>query len=508
MMGRLEQTFYRMTAACWGIFVALILPLILVFAHFMTDSAAATSVLPDFVLLLIGLVVLTGATWLCRRIRSVPAYTIYILSALVFILQAIVFYNMYFESGWDSGVVVSSAREAAAGTEITQAAYFSRYPNNVLICGIYTGIFKLAAWLGLGAYDLYFGILFQSLLSCLCGYWLYKAAETLVGWKAAYLAWGVYVLHVAFSPWLSILYSDPLVLCVPMGIFRLYQLTQNGKMVPLKWACIGLLAYFGYKLKPQAVIILIAILLVEGVCLVCRLDKATVCKFLRNVGACGVAALAGMLLFAYGFKPALPMTYDTNLAFGPAHYVMMGLNQQTYGGYHQNDVAFSAGFDNQAERKEANWKIAEERAASLGVSGLLRHAARKTLTNYGDGTYAWFLEGTFQTVTYPDRNNSLSPFLKSMYYQDGAGYSVFTSVQQGIWLTVLFCTGCSVVYFFRQKERDISLVLPLSLLGLTLFGVIFEARARYLFAYAPLYILCGVLGWVTLVRYVRRSRRS
>ena len=50
------------------------------------------------------------------------------------------------------------------------------------------------------------------------------------------------------------------------------------------------------------------------------------------------------------------------------------------------------------------------------------------------------------------------------------------------------------------------LVMMLSVIGLTMFELIFEARARYLFTYAPVYILLGIGGlWYGIGRIRRRT---
>ena len=48
----------------------------------------------------------------------------------------------------------------------------------------------------------------------------------------------------------------------------------------------------------------------------------------------------------------------------------------------------------------------------------------------------------------------------------------------------------------RQDDAQVGLllVMMLSVIGLTAFELIFEARARYLFTYAPVYILLGIGG--------------
>ena len=48
------------------------------------------------------------------------------------------------------------------------------------------------------------------------------------------------------------------------------------------------------------------------------------------------------------------------------------------------------------------------------------------------------------------------------------------------------------------------LAAPLTLTGLTIFLTIFEARARYLFAFSPFFIVLGVLGWVYIGQAIKR----
>ena len=49
----------------------------------------------------------------------------------------------------------------------------------------------------------------------------------------------------------------------------------------------------------------------------------------------------------------------------------------------------------------------------------------------------------------------------------------------------------------------------ITIIGLTLFELIFEARARYLFAYVPLYIILAVCGIKFLLdKWEHRQKRK
>ena len=127
----------------------------------------------------------------------------------------------------------------------------------------------------------------------------------------------------------------------------------------------------------------------------------------------------------------------------------------------------------------------------MGVSGLLGHECRKALVNFADGSFAWGEEGNFYHVIYEEKNDSLSPFLRSVYYQDGKLYQIQYWIRQICWLTVmLLILGNSL----QKVKQDEMTVVMLGLIGLILFVQIFEARARYLYTMVPLFLLCASAG--------------
>ena len=59
---------------------------------------------------------------------------------------------------------------------------------------------------------------------------------------------------------------------------------------------------------------------------------------------------------------------------------------------------------------------------------------------------------------------------------------------------VWMCTLLLSVFSIRSKGTPKESILMLSIIGLTLFQLLFEARARYLFIYTPIYIILAILG--------------
>ncbi|MBR5279739.1 MAG: hypothetical protein IKU26_02050 [Clostridia bacterium] len=512
MKNRLEKFAYNGIAVSWSVLAGLILLIVIGFSGSVSYNGKRVFALPYWAILLLGVLVMAVGILLYIRYRQkidhfaerLPWYTIWIFTAGLFLLQLIIFYNIYFETGWDSGYIVSIARRIAAGEEGFTAWYFGRYPNNFLLVWFYSVVFRGMSWLGLGAWDGFAVVAFQCMLSCLCGYLLYQVVRELTNVQVALFAWFVYAVHIGLSPWLMILYSDGLVLCFPVVLVRLYQLAQNGKFVWVKWAGIGCLSYLGYKTKPQIAIVFIAIVLVELVRFCFNIHKKEVVSFIQKGIACGVSGLLVMLLFTQLILPSLPFIYSEKSEFGMEHYFMMGLNPDTQGGYSDADVDFSNSYYTVERRKEANKRMIRARLEMLGVEGVSRQYARKVLINYGDGAYAWSGEGTFYNTMFEDRNETLSPFLKDIYYRNGQYHTLFLHLQQWIWLILLVGSVGSGLYFLKRKKFTPTLVVPLTLIGITIFLTLFEARARYLFAFGPFFIIVGISGWVSIARIIKR----
>lgn len=149
----------------------------------------------------------------------------------------------------------------------------------------------------------------------------------------------------------------------------------------------------------------------------------------------------------------------------------------------------------QKKEQDANIREAGNRIKEYGIYGFLEHLVKKTLMNYSDGTWAWGMEGEFYREYLEPKNQILSPFIRDFYYNEGGRFSYFISYAQSMWMLLL--GGCVCCVFVDRKKQGIDhakLVLFLSILGLTVFELLFEARARYLYCYIPIYILIANVG--------------
>lgn len=514
--------FHKIVTGLFSLILLLVLFFLLFRAGRMGYAGKRTFLLGNLTLLLpVGAIFLLfglcSARWRLLR-QGMERYSdraIRLLTKILFFFQVYVCYNAYFYTGWDVHVILSESAQLNLTGTFGASEYLSQYPNNLLLVYLFSLIRKIDARFGI--LDAQEGIMcilcIQCLLSALTGYLLFRIVRSFSGYFQAWFAWLCYLVLVGSSGWLMIPYSDSMGLFLPTLILFLYLSLQDRKHVRLKWTAIGALSCLGYHIKPQVSIVFIAILICEFFHFAGNSSaKASLVKDDRYLfkrmfsfswrktpkapGRSGVLyALVGILLFTLLYQAImkdLTSQMDLNKRFGPAHFIMMGLNSGNNGGYSSEDVAFSASFPDTSRRTAANLEVIRSRLQDMGPSGLGSHLARKLMMNYGDGTFAWRQEGTFFSYLYPPRNTGSSPALRNIIWGDGLANALNETAKQGVWVWIL-ASSLGMAAYRKSADKTLSAVL-LSIIGLTLFTLLFEARARYLYLYVPFYIIAGILG--------------
>jgi membrane protein YdbS with pleckstrin-like domain len=82
--------------------------------------------------------------------------------------------------------------------------------------------------------------------------------------------------------------------------------------------------------------------------------------------------------------------------------------------------------------------------------------------------------------------------------------TTFKQITQSLWLWVLiFSLGFIIpVQYNNHSYFSIDNVIYLSIIGFVLYVMIFEARARYLFVFAPIFIVCAFIGFERIYHYL------
>ena len=408
-------------------------------------------------------------------------------SVFAYIIQLIILKCIWFETGWDvTCVYYDAVHRAEEGTLLGAHEYFTMHPNNVMLTFLFSVICRILHLAGLNNYYPIlccigaFLVNIAGMLMFLIAFRLTKSIKTTV------ITWSIYTIFVSFSPWICVPYSDVYSMLFPISIFYLF-LTKPEKTIwkAARWAGIGFLTVFGYEIKPTACIITIAIILI--VCMTQALEK----KWKQIVFDMFLLAVGFLLggLFTYGGRLYIGFIADGNKAFPVAHYLMLGQNEDSYGVFNGEDWNFTVQFDTKEEKIKNELQAAKDRFLEKGLTGNIKFLLIKNMVNYDNGTFSWAYEGDFfRDVS--AREDRLSVFLRNIYYPDGKYHYVYSVICQGIWILLL--TGC--IGIFMERPRMELAVAELAVLGLTLFLLIFESRARYLFLYMPMYVLLGGIG--------------
>lgn len=467
------------------------------------------------------------------KFKRFSADAVFIVASLLFlILQVFLVRQYYFETAWDAATVRDSAINIVNGDSPDPdwwPDYYDVNPNNRTIVSLFTVVIRVMSVLTVD--DPNFGlVLFQCGISWMTGVVLYFTVKRLTNSRRlACVAWLIYAVLVGLSPWVSIPYSDGVGLIIPITmIFLLTIKSQRSLVRMLKWLALGGLGYLSLQIKPQTTIMFMAILIVVGLGII--VDKIRngqpifIIQRIINV----TALVGGICLVMIPIKlindTLVPIEVDRNLPI--THYLMMGMNSETDGIYSGDDVWFisldgvykEGDGSNPPSRVVTTDEIADRnieelinRLKEMGIVGTVKLLVRKSLVNFNDGAFAWSGEGNFYWSVEPP-SSELAQSIREIFYIPDKGngvtstrskYKYFQTIEQGIWLAVLFFSIFSVL---GHKKSRVIVSMMLGVIGLIVYEMLFEARARYIYTYVPIFILLAVFGLAKVACMMRQRR--
>lgn len=459
------------------------------------------------------------------------------LTGLVLTAQIALVSCIYAVPGWDAGTILEYARWKASGLDAASyyggdvnewvTGYLGLYPNNALLTAVFTVCYLVGD--ALGTDGLYLACVLGALCVSTGGLLTCLLVARIGGSHAvALVSLALYTGLFSLSPWVGVPYSDTFAaLFVAATLFlgarcldaqgRPLALDGRGVLAWLRaaapWLALGIVALVGYLIKPTVLITGMAVVAVALVRLLVRREPAR--RRLARGGAAvvGLVLAAGLVLgiAAPGVRFAMGAGEDPTTALGMSHFLMMGQNDETTGSYLQSDVDFSRSVADPTERAAMERAAAISRVAGRGLAGNADFYARKLLYSFGDGTFLWAGEAGdefFQAIL-PARG-PLAYGVRSLVYrpawQGGADLGTFRMTAQIAWCAVLalaLAGGVATVAALWRRVppvHPIVLATMLAVLGLALYLLLFECRARYLFCFGPAMIICAGAGLAFLSR--------
>lgn len=420
--------------------------------------------------------------------------------AALLIVQLLVARSLWFYPGWDVESVYKAATAIAGGGAIDRE-YFAEYPNNAALSLLLSVPLWITNRLGKSVpYTVlvYLSVLCVNLACLICMLCVRKLTKSRAVWLAAL---ALCTLWIAISLIITVPYSDTFAILFP--ILALYVYLSQRIRPFFKWALISLICVFGSTIKPTVLIILFAFMLVLGVrTVVNRRGKAAWKRVLIVAVALIIGAAPG---FVWKTTAVRYITGESNpqQQHSLSHFLMMGLNEDTYGGNSVEDVEYSRSFPTLDERRQANLAVAWERFSGRSFAENLSFFTTKAYKAFGDGTMAQ--SKSFLVMEMPARTGWWATLLKRIFYADGQYNAAFQTIQQALWLLILLLMLAAM--FGKSRNNKVTAVLAVTLMGLGLYLMLFEVWPRYLYLYSPVFVVLAGMG-IDTVRRLRRARTS
>ena len=505
----------RALALCFSAFVLVMLGMALFANH---------TVFPRFetarMLLALGCAA-CAMTLLAGCIRLIPSRVLPALAALacacLFVLQCWFVRAVYTAYGWDCGRIVRSAAQLADGF-LEFPIYFAQYPNNEALLLALERLFALFHALGVQNDPLVasFAALLLTDAAIALGF---LCARRLLSREGAYLYLALSAVMIGMNLWAQVPYTDTCGMFLPVLAFYLWLRARASTRRPrrlLLCALTGAVSLLAMKLKPQGIILFIAVVLVELTAR--RPSRAALGRLARGgvCAACGLIA-ASALFTAYRdaklgafISPQMREQYRVPIT----QQLMMGAQQEQitdtlsyYGAWNQEDINASASLETLQKRTDYTIQEYLRRVRAFGPIGYLRFLFHKACWVYADGTFFYGQEGGFHFSGRPAVRTWLSRVFQSVAYEDLPGYQRgYAYFAQGFWLLTLAL--CALSCLGRERDPLAFTAVRLALLGLTLSILLFEGRSRYLLLYLPFFTLAAARGLDALYAAVFRRRRA
>lgn len=411
-----------------------------------------------------------------------------IIFVVCYVIELVIQKYCFFRTGWDVDVIIKNSDYFISTGKILNVDYFTRYPNNLFLLFIFI-LIKKTIPLGLA------GILIINsfLVSLSCLFTSLTIKNILNDYKVALMSYLVMIPLILFNPWIIITYSDTFAILFPILIIYLY--TQKNKK-PYIYFLLIFLSIIGCFIKPTVIIVLISIIIIEVTNSLVSIKKIDIKKFSINFCAVILSILISFSI-KYFSRNYLSFNKSNVYEFNFTHFLAMGQNDITNGVYSTDDVLYSI-----KNGMTDNLKIFRFRISNRSFVENVKFFSKKNLINYNNGTFSWGIEGNFYNKV-GKSNSKLTNLLRNYYFKEGKYYKYFIQISQFVWIFLL----CFTPFIYKNKNSKIELVIMLSITGITLFLLLFEARTRYLYCYSPVFVLCGILGFNNIKTYIRKRWR-
>lgn len=458
----------------------------------------------NIVPLLVAALIVFLFTFLFRskKIININYKKAWIITLIVFaVLLAVVTYFLEVNSvaNWDFAKLYTTAYGYVKNPSIVSKDYYARYPNNLFWLSFLILIYKsLEAMFGPIEYQTFVHVCM--VLSCICVFLsvvlIQKTAKRLWNEKKAFYVGLISCTFLPFFLYSQYFYTDtPTILLISILLYVYFRIdSQNTAIKLVLAAIIGVLSGLIFKSKIISFIIVFAIII----------DSLT--KHYKKLLYWGmlVLSIACALITIWtlkGFEKSyinISEEQKTKLEFPSTHWVMMGFNKNSDGGYIQSDVDYTCSFNTKDAKRKANIKIINKRLKNMGLAGSAKHIlVVKTYRVWSDGSMA----GREYVSRNPLHKESL---VYNIMSRKGKYHLISYAYANTFYLLLLLGMIISTISSIKNKNYRLNF-LRLSLIGIFIFMLVWECNSRYLLTFIPPMLLLSADGIGDLLHIKKRG---
>ena len=427
----------------------------------------------------------------------------------LFMLQAVIAKFGHTKIGWDVFTIIEQANDLKEEWNL----YFAYFPNNRVLTYLLMLLFNLTKLLGITNIWLV-SIMANIVIIDITLIFVVWLSNKYYGKKGAIISMLLSTFLFALHPNILVPYSDTFGMCFAVISILCIERFKNEKLA-MKYVWLFLASFsfiFGSYIKPVVLIPLIAIIIV------CLLkEKIFLHRKLFLPSLAFIVVVTASFCFADAIRSNAQVAIFTNPEVYykefietkeiPLHfYFSMGLTEQKsddgkylYGSYNADDYTIISAINGYEEKVVFSIKNAQYRLEKMGSFKYLQHSFHKFIWTNTDGTFLYGFEGSFHHDS-PRSTEGISGFIHEFTYPTSFIYqNYYSNYLQAVWLLIVFL--CAIASYPKGND-DKALIETLSILGLMLFLVLFETRARYLFIFTPLYVILATKGLLRFFKFL------
>lgn len=433
------------------------------------------------------------ANWLTNGVLALIFLALYYVN--VWVAKQIAFYLP-----WDIMITRGVAYEIAYEHPLGYFYYLSMYTNNIPISYILGKLCSKAMEMQNYPYVYDFiWIQMNCALISIAGFFSCLLVKKLTKKLMPVIAiFFLYLVLVGISPWKIAPYTDTYGLIFPIICIYFFVCYRKAEHLWSKYLCILLsitVGMFGGFIKPNIYLVVIAIFFNEFVCLLADYKKKW--KFVLTEIILVVVLAGGGEAYKSYIIDEIGLDINKEVEASWQCYFYMGLNEEATGSY-SDDLSLMIGEfqTSKSDRNKAALERAVTRMKDRGFWGSIYFYLKKMVMTFNDGLFGWKTE-VWIHENYPATttiNTALTQRLRSIFWGNELRYDVggYNAFCQLAWIFSIM--GIPGICLCKDKKKEDYGIFIICFLGIFLYQMLFEARARYLFVFLPVLLPVAILG--------------